>query len=107
MKKLRKFLYNNQNIFLFLTQTTPGCGEAVVWTVFERSIGISAEQLEKFKSVRDSENHELTHNYRHIQPLNSRNLIYVQGRNQQNSGALSLNFSLLMIFAAFVAARNF
>lgn len=84
--------------------TTPGCGEAVVWTVFERSIGISADQLERFKSVHDSEGHELTHNYRHIQPLNSRSLIYVQGPNQeQNSGAFSLNFSLSLIFAAFVA----
>lgn len=82
--------------------TTPGCGEAVVWTVFERSIGISANQLERFKSVHDAEGHELTHNYRHIQPLNSRSLIYVQGPSQQNSGAFTLQFSLLLIFAAFV-----
>lgn len=83
--------------------TTPGCGEAVVWTVFERSIGISNDQLERFKSVHDSEGHELKHNYRNIQPLNSRNLIYVQGSDSQNSGAFKQTFSIsLIIFAAFV-----
>jgi carbonic anhydrase len=82
--------------------TTPGCGEAVVWTVFERSIGISNDQLERFKGVHDAEGHELTHNYRHIQPLNSRNLIYVQG-SQENSGAFSQTFSIsLIIFATII-----
>jgi carbonic anhydrase len=28
--------------------TTPGCGEAVLWTVFEESIGISADQVSEF-----------------------------------------------------------
>lgn len=28
--------------------TTPGCGEAVVWTVFENSIPISFDQVTKF-----------------------------------------------------------
>lgn len=83
--------------------TTPNCGEAVVWTVFERSIGISSDQLERFKSVHDSEGHELKHNYRHIQPLNSRNLIYVQGSDYENSGAFMQTFSVsLMIFAAMI-----
>ncbi len=100
------FLPRDQNTFFRYegSLTTPGCGEAVVWTVFERSIGISAEQLERFKSVHDSEGHELTHNYRHIQPLNSRSLIYVQGPENTDSGAFSLKISLSHIFAAFVAA---
>lgn len=84
--------------------TTPGCGEAVVWTVFEKSIGISNDQLERFKNVHDTEGHELTHNYRHLQPLNSRNLIYVQGSNE-NSGAFTQTFSVSLMLIAIMIAR--
>lgn len=86
--------------------TTPSCGEAVVWTVFEHSIAISMDQLEMFKTVIDDEGHELTHNYRHIQPLNSRALIYVKS-TEDNSGALNVQLSLplFLLSAVFVATK--
>lgn len=88
--------------------TTPSCGEAVVWTVFEHSIPISMDQLERFKTVFDDEGHLLTHNYRHIQPLNSRALIYVKSTDD-NSGALNVQVSLplVLLSAIFVATKFF
>lgn len=76
--------------------TTPSCGEAVVWTVFETSIPISLDQLQRFKTVYDDEGHVLTHNYRHIQPLNSRALVYVKTTDDE-SGALNVQLSLPLI----------
>lgn len=57
--------------------TTPGCAESVVWTVFTRSISISFDQAEVFKKVKTAHGDALDHNYRSLQPLNSRSLIYV------------------------------
>lgn len=77
--------------------TTPSCGEAVIWTVFDNSLPLSTDQLERFKSVHDQSGHELTHNYRHIQPLNSRSLIYVPGYNDVHGGsraAFADNFAI-------------
>jgi carbonic anhydrase len=82
--------------------TTPSCGEAVVWTVFEQSIAISEDQLERFKSVHDDSGHELTHNYRHIQPLNSRALIYVQGEGFDGSAASAKFISLPLILMTMI-----
>lgn len=88
--------------------TTPSCGEAVVWTVFEHSIPISMDQLERFKTVADEEGHALTHNYRHIQPLNSRALIYVKSVEELESGAFKTFISLpLMIISAFVVSIKY
>ncbi|GAB0097666.1 Carbonic anhydrase [Sergentomyia squamirostris] len=57
--------------------TTPGCGEAVQWTVFTESLPISFEQLERFKNIKTNNGTVLTHNFRTVQPLNSRPLIFV------------------------------
>lgn len=67
-------------------------------------------QLERFKSVHDPEGHELTHNYRHIQPLNSRALIYVQSDSAEygadfggGNNSINLKYSLpLMIISAII-----
>lgn len=87
--------------------TTPSCGEAVVWTVFEHSIAISLDQLQRFKTVFDDEGHALTHNYRHIQPLNSRALVYVKTTDIE-SGALNVHgsLSLLALSTIFVALKS-
>jgi carbonic anhydrase len=37
--------------------TTPGCGEAVIWTVFEKSIPISMEQVRKAGNFRTTKQH--------------------------------------------------
>lgn len=57
--------------------TTPSCMEAVVWTVFTKSLPLSMEQLEALKLVKSASGTELLHNYRQVQPLNSRSLVYV------------------------------
>lgn len=57
--------------------TTPGCAESVIWTVFTQSVSISFDQAEMFKHVKNSHGEEMTHNFRSLQPLNSRSLVYV------------------------------
>lgn len=85
--------------------TTPGCMEAVVWTVFTQSIALSLDQLEALKLVKSSSGAELLHNYRQIQPLNSRALIYANDKEMAESSdfvnaahALSLSsFGVLLL----------
>lgn len=45
--RLQDFLPNNKGSFFRYegSLTTPGCGEAVIWTVFENSIPISVDQV--------------------------------------------------------------
>lgn len=84
--------------------TTPECNESVIWTVFQTPISISERQvkstrietnalcvnllryfyclflpfmqLEKLKEVFDTHNHPLVDNYRPVQPLSNRNVMY-------------------------------
>lgn len=58
--------------------TTPSCDEAVIWTVLDKSIPFSITQIERFKQVKDATGELLTHNYRQLQRLNSRPLVYVR-----------------------------
>ncbi|KAG5669948.1 hypothetical protein PVAND_000237 [Polypedilum vanderplanki] len=96
---------NKQRYFRYEgSLTTPSCGEAVIWTVFEDAIGITIEQLERFKSVHDDSGHELTHNYRHIQPLNSRALIYVEGEYNPNSANSFKSFSASILIISVIFA---
>lgn len=57
--------------------TTPTCAEAVTWTVFTQSLPISFDQIEKFKHVKTEAGTSLTNNFRSVQPLNARALVYV------------------------------
>lgn len=57
--------------------TTPLCAESVVWTVFPESLPVSLDQLEEFKTIRDGEHEALVLNYRPVQPLNARVLVWV------------------------------
>lgn len=58
--------------------TTPQCDEAVVWTVLESTIAFAITQIDRFKQVKGDDGSLLTHNYRQVQRLNSRPLIYVR-----------------------------
>lgn len=57
--------------------TTPSCMEAVVWTVFTQSLPLSLDQLGALKHITSSSGTELLNNYRQVQPLNARSLVYV------------------------------
>lgn len=65
--------------------TTPSCLEAVVWTVFTQSMPLSYSQLEALKLVKSSDGTELIHNYRQVQPLNRRSLIYATHEDTEQS----------------------
>lgn len=58
--------------------TTPSCDESVVWTVLKSSIPFAIDQIERFKQVKDSNGTQLTHNFRLIQNLNARPLIFAR-----------------------------
>lgn len=67
--------------------TTPSCMEAVVWTVFTQSMPLSLDQLEALKLMRSSNGSELLHNYRQVQPLNARPLIYATDEEREENSA--------------------
>ncbi|XP_067113196.1 carbonic anhydrase 4a [Osmerus mordax] len=52
--------------------TTPGCSEAVVWTVFEKPIPLSKSQLQAFSELEFHDGKPMVGNYRPVQPLNGR-----------------------------------
>lgn len=61
--------------------TTPSCDEAVIWTIFDKSIPFAMTQIERFQQVKDTDGNALTHNFRQLQRLNSRPLVYVRDDN--------------------------
>ncbi|XP_050099426.1 carbonic anhydrase 1 [Anopheles aquasalis] len=58
--------------------TTPACAESVLWTVFTDSVPLSLDQVDQFKVIHDQSGHELVNNYRSVQPLNARSLVYAR-----------------------------
>lgn len=84
--------------------TTPSCDEAVIWTVLDHTVPFSITQIERFKQVKDVDGALLTHNFRTLQRLNSRPLVYV--RNDFPSG-MSSSETLRHSFAALIVATIF
>ncbi|KFB37844.1 AGAP004895-PA-like protein [Anopheles sinensis] len=70
--------------------TTPACAEAVLWTVFPESIGVSLEQVEKFKDIHDQSGQQLLNNFRSLQPLNARALVYATEWDQMSRGQATI-----------------
>ncbi|KAF7665617.1 hypothetical protein LDENG_00136460 [Lucifuga dentata] len=71
--------------------TTPGCAEAVVWTVFENPIPLSREQLRAFSELKFHDGKLMVGTFRPVQPLNGR-MVYRSG------GAVVLaNVALLVV----------
>lgn len=69
--------------------TTPSCNEAVIWTVFTQSLPCTFEQMNKFKMLKTANGSELVHNYRQVQPLNARSLVYVSSAEGLDSAAFT------------------
>jgi len=57
--------------------TTPACNQIVVWTVMQKTIPISEQQMEDFRGLKDSHEHKLVDNFRPVQPLHGR-VIYTK-----------------------------
>uniref|UniRef100_A0A665TUS4 Carbonic anhydrase n=1 Tax=Echeneis naucrates TaxID=173247 RepID=A0A665TUS4_ECHNA len=52
--------------------TTPGCTEAVIWTLFESPIPLSADQLQVFSELKFRDGKPMVDTFRPVQPLNGR-----------------------------------
>lgn len=82
--------------------TTPSCDEAVIWTVFERSVPFASEQIERFQQVKDADGALLRNNFRQLQRLNSRPLIYVRDGDHSNelySASFQLRLPTILVGA--------
>lgn len=82
--------------------TTPTCAESVIWTVFTESLPVSLDQVELFKIIHDDSGHELINNYRSLQPLNARALVYTTELDH-GSGVASKVVPITLIVAAVAA----
>lgn len=77
--------------------TTPTCDEAVIWTILTDSIPFAISQIERFKKVKDDNGKYLTHNFRQVQKLNSRPLVYAM--DDVYYSAASITTSLYIKYA--------
>lgn len=85
--------------------TTPTCAESVIWTVFTESLPVSLEQVELFKTIHDPTGHELVINYRSLQPLNARALVYTTDMDYSGSGSSKmLPVALVTLLGTVIAA---
>lgn len=56
--------------------TTPPCSEIVTWIVFQDAIKISRYQLEMFRKLWDENGDNIVNNFRNVQPLFNRSVLY-------------------------------
>uniref|UniRef100_A0A7E4USR0 Carbonic anhydrase n=1 Tax=Panagrellus redivivus TaxID=6233 RepID=A0A7E4USR0_PANRE len=56
--------------------TTPGCNEAVIWTVLTDPVTVTEDQLNLFRNLKDHHDNMLATNYRPTQPLNGRQITF-------------------------------
>merc|ERR1712002_645565 len=56
--------------------TTPGCMEVVNWINFLQPLKISSAQLAKFRTLKDSSDADIVDNFRPVQPLNEREVVF-------------------------------
>ncbi|XP_056308449.1 carbonic anhydrase 4a [Danio aesculapii] len=72
--------------------TTPGCTEAVVWTVFEKPIPLDREQLQAFSSLKFRDGKPMVGTFRPVQPRN--------GRVVYRSRSVTLSVSVFLLLAS-------
>ncbi|XP_056098634.1 carbonic anhydrase 4a [Rhinichthys klamathensis goyatoka] len=81
--------------------TTPGCTEAVVWTVFENAIPLHGEQLRAFSTLKFHDGKPMVETFRPVQPRNSR-VVY---RSSGPALAVSIVLLLASVSTAFGLSR--
>lgn len=76
-------LLGNLNTKVFFSYsgslTTPPCSEAVRWLVFRDALPVSQNQINKFFQIMDQNGQPLLNNYRRVQPINDRLVLYRPG----------------------------
>ncbi|XP_068214609.1 uncharacterized protein [Palaemon carinicauda] len=74
---LRGFLPENIGEFYRYggSLTRPGCQEAVTWTIFNDTVGISSAQLAEFRNLEDSNGNKISSNIRPVQNLSGRKIL--------------------------------
>ncbi|XP_051981894.1 carbonic anhydrase 4a [Xyrauchen texanus] len=77
--------------------TTPGCTEAVVWTLFENPIPLDREQLRVFSSLKFHDGKAMVGTFRPVQPLNKR-AVYRSGGAAVLTSATLLFVSIMTTF---------
>lgn len=87
--------------------TTPGCNEVVVWTVFKDPIGISTQQMARFRQLQENEaGKAMVDNFRPVQNLNSRQVLDVETSTKKFSSSATLPFvTLTSLILSFSLAR--
>ncbi|XP_059479271.1 carbonic anhydrase 2-like [Neocloeon triangulifer] len=66
--------------------TTPPCSEVVTWIDYKESIPLSHEQVEEFRSLKNTDGDLLTHNNRPVQPVGDR-IVYFNEREDYGDSA--------------------
>ncbi|GAA6218413.1 carbonic anhydrase 4-like [Lates japonicus] len=72
--------------------TTPGCTEAVIWTLFENPIPLSMDQLRAFSELKFHDGNPMVETFRPVQPLNGRQVF-------RSGSAVILASSALLVTA--------
>jgi len=67
--KTHYFTYNG-------SLTTPPCSEVVTWIDFKDHIKLSHDQFEDFRALRNEEAASMSNNFRAVQPLGDRIVLY-------------------------------
>ncbi|XP_067295794.1 carbonic anhydrase 4a [Pseudorasbora parva] len=76
--------------------TTPGCTEAVVWTVFENPIPLNSEQIRAFSTLKFKNGDSMMGTFRPVQPRNGR-VVY------RSSGAAIFSSVVLLLTSIITA----
>lgn len=78
--------------------TTPGCTEAVIWTVFENPIPLHKAQLSAFSSLKFADGKKMVGTFRPVQPLN--------GRQVFRSGSATVLSSVALLLTSVAVALH-
>lgn len=69
-----------------------------MWTILTDTVPFAMLQIERFKETKDDTGVQLTNNFRQLQRLNSRPLVYVKQSVEGGASSITaISFSLLVV----------